>query len=214
MQTHFKNWLMGATIILFASCNKPNTQGKYIPREAAFVVQINGKNLSTKLPWNDVEPESNKFADEPAKVPEHVENYLAIYKAVTGEELNKESLIIQSERVYQFQRIFNIRRGYGLRLHDAQPYRAAGPVTEEEYESRQDRYDKQMIEKIGINPEGKSTKEKVAITRKFREEQYEKLLDAVYTRRGWTLNGVPTVERLQSIGMDLTEVLDVVKTHL
>ena len=54
MQTHFKNWLMGATIILFASCNKPNTQGKYIPREAAFVVQINGKNLSTKLPWNDV----------------------------------------------------------------------------------------------------------------------------------------------------------------
>ena len=167
-----------------------------------------------KLPWNDVEPENNKLTDEPAKVPEHVDNYIVIYKAVTGEELDKDSLIIQSERVYQYQRIFSIRRGYGLRKHDAQPYRAAGPVTEEEYESRQDRYDKQMLEKIGVNPEGKTTKEKVAITRKYREDQYEKLLDAVYERRGWTKNGVPTVERLKSIGMDLPEVLEVVKQHL
>ena len=68
-----------------------------------------------------------------------------------------------------------------------------------------------MKEKIGIDPTGKSTKEKVAITRKFREEQYEKLLDAVYFRRGWTPNGVPTIERLKSIGMDLPEVIEVVK---
>lgn len=164
-----------------------------------------------KLPWNDVEPADNHQQDEPAKVPEHVDNYVTIYKAVTGLELDKHSLIIQSERVYQFQRIFNIRRGYGLRKHDAQPYRAAGPVTIEEYESRQERYDKQMLEKIGINPEGKTTAEKVAITRKYREEQYEKLLDAVYKRRGWTPNGVPTLERLQSLGMDLPEVVEVVK---
>jgi len=167
-----------------------------------------------KLPWNDVEPENNHLSSEPAKVPEHVDNYVTIYKAVTGLDFDKEQLIIQSERVYQFQRVFNLRRGYGLRKHDAQPYRAAGPVTVEEYESRQERYDKQMIEKIGINPEGKTTEEKVAITRKFREEQYEKLLDAVYKRRGWTPNGVPTLERLQSIGMDLPEVVEVVKKHL
>jgi aldehyde:ferredoxin oxidoreductase len=163
-----------------------------------------------KLPWNDVEPADNHLQAEPAKVPEHVDNYVTIYKSVTGLELDKDSLIVQSERVYQFQRIFNIRRGYGLRIHDAQPYRAAGPVTEEEYESRQERYDKQMKEKIGVDPDGKSTKEKVAITRAFREDQYEQLLDAVYFRRGWTKNGVPTIERLKSIGMDLPEVLEVV----
>jgi aldehyde:ferredoxin oxidoreductase len=67
-----------------------------------------------------------------------------------------------------------------------------------------------MKEKIGVDPEGKSTKEKVAITRAFREDQYEQLLDAVYFRRGWTKNGVPTIERLKSIGMDLPEVLEVV----
>lgn len=164
-----------------------------------------------KLPWNDVEPADNHTQKEPGKVPEHVDNYVTIYKAVTGLEIDKDSLIIQSERVYQFQRIFNIRRGYGLRKHDAQPYRAAGPVTEEEYESRAERYDKQMKEKIGIDPTGKSTKEKVAITRKFREEQYEKLLDAVYFRRGWTPNGVPTIERIKSLGMDLPEVMEVIK---
>jgi len=164
-----------------------------------------------KLPWNDVEPSDNHTHAEPAKVPEHVDNYVTIYKAVTGLDLDKDSLIIQSERVYQFQRVFNIRCGKGLRKHDAQPYRAAGPVTIEEYESRQERYDKQMKEKIGIDPEGKSTEEKLAITRKYREEQYEKLLDAVYKRRGWTPNGVPTIERLKSLGMDLPEVIDIVK---
>jgi aldehyde:ferredoxin oxidoreductase len=164
-----------------------------------------------KLPWNDVEPESNAEADEPAKVPEHVDNYVTIYKAVTGKPFDKHEMINQSERVYNFQRVFNIRRGYGLRKHDAQPYRAAGPVTAEEYMSRQERYDKQMKELIGIDPEGKSVEEKVAITRKYREDRYEQLLDAVYFRRGWTKNGVPKLEHLKKIGMDLPEVIAIVK---
>ncbi|MBI9054453.1 MAG: hypothetical protein JEY96_11590 [Bacteroidales bacterium] len=164
-----------------------------------------------KLPWNDVEPVDNAETDEPAKVPEHVDNYVTIYKAVTGKEFDKNRMIEDSERVYNFQRIFNIRRGYGLRKHDAQPYRAAGPVTVEEYESRVERYDKLMKEIIGIDPKGKSSEEKVAITREYREGQYEKLLDAVYKRRGWNQNGVPTIEHLQKIGMDLPEVMEVIK---
>jgi aldehyde:ferredoxin oxidoreductase len=164
-----------------------------------------------KLPWNDVEPASNAEADEPAKVPEHVDNYVTIYKAVTGKEFDKKEMILQSERVYNFQRVFNIRRGYGLRKHDAQPYRAAGPVTVEEYISRQERYDKQMKELIGVDPAGKSVEEKVAITRKYRENRYEQLLDAVYFRRGWTKNGIPKIDHLKKIGMDLPEVIDIVK---
>jgi aldehyde:ferredoxin oxidoreductase len=164
-----------------------------------------------KLPWNDVEPENNAETDEPAKVPEHVDNYVTIYKAVTGKDFDKTEMIRMSERVYNFQRIFNIRRGYGTRKYDAQPYRAAGPVTREEYESRADRYDKQLKEKIGVDPAGLSTEEKMKITRKHREEQYEKLLDAVYFRRGWTKNGVPKIEHLQKLGMDLPELIELVK---
>ena len=163
-----------------------------------------------KLPWNDVEPENNKQTDEPGKVPEHVDNYVIIYNSVTGNNIDKNEIIKQSERVYNFQRIFSIRRGYGLRRHDAQPYRACGPVTVKEYESRAERYDKQMKEQIGIDPTGKTTAEKVAITRKYREDRYEQLLDAVYKRRGWTKNGVPTIEHLKNIGMDLPELIEVV----
>lgn len=164
-----------------------------------------------KLPWNDVEPENNAEADEPAKVPEHVDNYVTIYKAVTGKDFDKYEMIRQSERVYNFQRIFNIRRGYGLRKHDAQPYRAAGPVTAEEYESRADRYDKQIKEFLNVDPEAETTQQKLALLREYKEDQYEKLIDAVYLRRGWNKNGVPKIEHLKDLGMDLPELIEIVK---
>jgi aldehyde:ferredoxin oxidoreductase len=166
-----------------------------------------------KLPWNDVEPEDNHLTDEPAKVPEHVDNYVTIYKAVTGKPFDKKEMIRQSERVYNFQRIFNLRRGYGLRIHDAQPYRAAGPVTVEEYESRAERYDKQLRELVGFNPDGKSTVEKLKALRKYREDRYEQLLDAVYLRRGWNNNGVPKISHLQNLGMDLPELIELIKPY-
>lgn len=169
-----------------------------------------GLNGLCKLPWNDVEPVDNHLTDEPAKVPEHVDNYLTIFKAVTGKEINRDDLIRMSERVYNFQRVMNIRRGYGTRQYDAQPYRAAGPVTESEYLSRQERYDGQLKEILGLDPSTMSTIEKMAKLREHRESQYQKLIDAVYSRRGWNSNGIPTIEHLKNIGMDLPEVIEVV----
>ncbi|MFA6400815.1 MAG: aldehyde ferredoxin oxidoreductase C-terminal domain-containing protein [Salinivirgaceae bacterium] len=173
-----------------------------------------GLNGFCKLPWNDVEPENNAQTAEPAKVPEHVDNYITIFNAVTGKNIDKHELIRQSERVYNFQRIFNIRRGYGTRLYDKQPYRAAGPVTNEEYESRQERYDKQLKDIVGLVIDGKTTDEKKALLRKHREAQYQKLLDAVYKRRGWNSNGIPTLEHLKQLGMDLPQLIEIVTPHL
>jgi len=45
----------------------------------------------------------------------------------------------------------------------------------------------------------------------YREGQYEQLLDAVYARRGWTSNGVPTIEHMKELGMDLPELIEVIK---
>lgn len=167
-----------------------------------------------KLPWNDLTPEGNKFTEEPAKIPEHVDNYVNICNGVTGKNIDKQELIRESERVYNFQRLFNIRMGKGLRANDAVPYRSLGPVTPEEYLSREARYDQQMLELIGVSPEGKSVEEKIAITRKHREAQYEKLIDAVYLRRGWTPGGIPKIEHLKNIGMDLPYVLEVAEKAL
>jgi aldehyde:ferredoxin oxidoreductase len=59
-----------------------------------------------------------------------------------------------------------------------------------------------------------TTTEKVAALRAYREDQYEQLTDAVYKRRGWTKNGVPTVAKLQELGIDFPEVVHVVRTEL
>jgi len=166
-----------------------------------------------KLPWNDVSPADNRITSEPQKIPGHVEGYCNYYTGMTGKELDPAGLIMQSERVYNFQRIFNLRLGYGTRKHDTVPYRAMGPVTKEEYESRQERYDKQLREKVGINPDGMSTEEKMKKLREYREEQYRKLQDAVYKRRGWTNDGVPKLETLKKLGIDFPDVVEIVKRY-
>ncbi|MBL7163194.1 MAG: aldehyde:ferredoxin oxidoreductase [Anaerolineales bacterium] len=164
-----------------------------------------------KLPWNDIQPENNADTDEPQKVPEHVENYIWLYEGLTGKKTTPEDLIAQSERVYNFQRVFNLRVGFGTREHDTVPYRAMGPVTKDEYESRQERYDGQLKELLGLNPEGIATEGKMAALRKYRYEQYDQMTDAVYKRRGWDESGVPTLEKLKDLGIDLPEVVEVVE---
>ncbi|MBN1956320.1 MAG: aldehyde:ferredoxin oxidoreductase [Anaerolineae bacterium] len=167
-----------------------------------------------KLPWNDVVHPKNKLSPEPQKIMHHVENYQKIYEGVTGTAVTLDDIITMSERVYNFQRVFNIRLGYGLRQHDAIPYRSAGPVTAEEYESRAERYDDQLREWLGLDPAQMSLEEKMAAHRQYRTERYQKLIDAVYARRGWSNDGVPTLEKLRQLGMDLPEVVAVVEKHL
>lgn len=176
-----------------------------------------GLNGLCKLPWNDIEPGDNRSKYPPteaAKVPEHVQNYVDIFSGVTGREITKEELIRMSERVYQFQRVFDLRMGKGTRKFDLPPYRAMGPVTKEEYESRQERYDKQLKEWMDIDPATRSIEEKIALHRKYRTERYQKLVDAVYKRRGWTSNGIPTLETLRRNGIDFPEVVATVLPHL
>lgn len=166
-----------------------------------------------KLPWNDIKPIDNKDREHPERIPEHVENYTWVYEGVTGTKVTPDDLILQSERVYNFQRVFNLRVGFGTKEHDYLPYRAMGPVTVDEYESRQERYDGQLKDLIGIDPAGLSSKEKLARVRQYRESQYEKLLAVVYKRRGWTKNGIPTIEKLISLGIDLPEVVNIVEKY-
>ena len=172
-----------------------------------------GLNGLCKLPWNDVMPEGNKETKEPAKFMSHVENYTALFYAVNGKKLGVDDMIQMSERVYNFQRIFNLRMGYGTREHDIVPYRAAGPVTKEEYESRSERYDNQLKENLDIDPTSMTTEEKMAVLRKYREAEYEKLKDAVYKRRGWTPNGIPAPEKAKELEIDFPDVMKLLQNN-
>ena len=166
-----------------------------------------------KLPWNDIIPEDNKDTEEPAKVIKHLKWYADYFSSVTGRQSTPDDLVTMSETVYNFQRIFNLRMGFGRKEHDDIPYRAMGPVTEVEYESRAERYDTQLREKYNVDPSDKKTAEKTAIMRQLRQEQYEKLKGAVYTRRGWTAEGIPTVETVKRLGIDFPEVLELLNAN-
>jgi aldehyde:ferredoxin oxidoreductase len=166
-----------------------------------------------KLPWNDILPANNKETAEPNKVPEHVENYTWLYEGLSGKPTTAGDLIAQSERVYNFQRLLALRLGFGTREHDALPYRAKGPVTADEYESRAERYDRQLAGEVGIDPAGLTVEEKVAALRRYREGRYEQLVDAVYQRRGWNANGIPTLKKVRELGIDFPEVVALLAEH-
>jgi aldehyde:ferredoxin oxidoreductase len=168
-----------------------------------------------KLPWNDVEPEDNRIrykGIEAAKVPEHVQNYLDIYEAVTGKPLSREDMILQSERVYNYERIFNYRMGKGTRKEHTIPDRALGPVFPDEWNVRKDYYDKKL-EEAGISGDGLTAEEKISRLQEYRRGEWEKLVDAVYARRGWDRNGVPTRETVERLGLDSPEVLEVLDPY-
>jgi len=169
-----------------------------------------GLNGLCKLPWNDIEPANNAETDEPTKVPEHIQNYVEYQKAMTGWNVTKEDLILQSERCYNWQRAMNVWMGRGRRKDDWIPYRSMGPVTEMEYLSRKDRYDKYILEKIGLSEkeiQKMNVNEKMKLLYNYRQDQYQKLADAVYFRRGWTPNGVPTPQKMKQLGMNDTKML-------
>jgi aldehyde:ferredoxin oxidoreductase len=101
--------------------------------------------------------------------------------------------------------------GFGKREHDAIPYRAVGPVTKEEYQSREERYDKHLSSKFGYNPKGKPIEDKLLALRKYREAEYEKLKDSVYKRRGWNAAGIPTMKKVKELGIDFPDVVALLK---
>ena len=165
-----------------------------------------------KLPWNDVVPADNHREDTPAKVSDHVRNYFRAIEGLLGiDDMTEEKMLVQSGRVHTLQRVLSYMLGKGTAEHDDPPYRAMGPVTAEEYESRADRYDKQLAELVGFAPAGRSTGEKMAALRTYREDQYRRLKTVVYERRGWDESGVPTRERLQELGIDLPEILAILE---
>jgi aldehyde:ferredoxin oxidoreductase len=156
-----------------------------------------------KLPWNDVTPVGNSETAEPAKVPEHVQNYCDVLGGVTGREYKPSDLIEMSEKVYNWQRAMNVWMGRGTRADDRVPLRAIGPVTELEYRSRHERYEKQLVEKVKIpreRLEKMHVRERLQALQEYRRDQYQKLADAVYFRRGWTPNGIPTPQKMKALG--------------
>ena len=158
-----------------------------------------------RLPWNEIMPADNeRHGRDAVKVPEHVDAYCRLFTAVTGAPLTPEGLLAQSERVYTFQRLFNLRMGAGTRTSDAPPHRAIGPVTRDEYERHASRYDAELASQHLV---GNTIDERLALHRSLRRQRLERIAQAAYRRRGWSSDGVPTSATIARLGLEETGYL-------
>jgi aldehyde:ferredoxin oxidoreductase len=108
------------------------------------------------------------------------EDMAKLYSVVTGHEMTPEELRRAGERINNLGRLINVREGLG-RKDDTLPYK---------------------VMHVPIPDEGPS---KGAV---FTQEELDLLLDDYYEARGWTNQGVPTVEKLKELGMeDLTSIV-------
>ncbi len=102
------------------------------------------------------------------------EDLAKLYTLVTGFETTPEEMRIKGERINNLARLFNIREGLG-RKDDTLPYK---------------------VMHMPVPDEGPSKGAYVS------QEELDLLLDDYYDARGWTEEGIPTVEKLKELGMD------------
>jgi aldehyde:ferredoxin oxidoreductase len=102
------------------------------------------------------------------------EDMSKLYSLVTGSEMTPDGLKLAGERINNIGRLFNIREGLG-RKDDTLPYK---------------------VMHLPIPDEGPSKGAFVT------QEELDLLLDDYYEARGWTREGVPSIEKLKELGMD------------
>jgi aldehyde:ferredoxin oxidoreductase len=96
------------------------------------------------------------------------------YTLATGIPMTPEELDKAGERIENLARLFNIREGKGTREFDTLPWK---------------------IENAPVPEDGPAKGAFVS------DEEFQVGLDDYYAARGWTLDGVPTVEKLEELGL-------------
>jgi aldehyde:ferredoxin oxidoreductase len=113
-----------------------------------------------------------RFTSEKGLGPLINDQWTTIVNLVTGWNLTVEDLQKAGERIYNLERLINIKRGRS-RKNDTLPYRV-------------------MHEPIPDGP---------AKGRYCPQEDLDTMLDHYYALRGWDQNGIPTAEKLAELGL-------------
>ncbi len=101
-----------------------------------------------------------------------LEGFSEFHNAISGYEMTDGDIITLGERIYNLQKMFNLREGLD-RKDDCLPYR----LTHE--------------------PIPKGVSEGAVVT----EEELQHMLDEYYLARGWSKNSVPTAAKLTTLGL-------------
>ena len=115
---------------------------------------------------------------------EGFEDFAKLYTLATGIKVTAEEMRLTGERINNIARLFNIREGLG-RKDDTLPWKVMNHP---------------------IPDEGPSKGAYVS------KEELDMMLDDYYEVRGWTREGIPTLEKLKELGLE--EFADIVKAKL
>ena len=96
------------------------------------------------------------------------------YTLATGIPMTPEELDKTGERIENLARLFNIREGKGTREYDTLPWK---------------------IKNVPVPDEGPAKGAVVS------DEEFQVGLDDYYEARGWTMDGIPTVEKLNELNL-------------
>ena len=116
---------------------------------------------------------------------EKLKDMATYYTLATGIEMTPEELMQAGERINNLARVLNIREGKGTREYDQLPPK---------------------IMSVPIPDEG------VAKGAVVNQKEFDIGLDDYYEARGWTKEGIPTVEKLEELG--LQDLVPIVKKKI
>ena len=97
--------------------------------------------------------------------------------------------------------MINLRHGKGTRASDQIPLRAMSPAYFNEYESRAEYYDEWLRQQLGDDkiPESPEQRHKLLIEKRI--EAYQQLCDIVYEKKGFTSEGIPKRETVETFAL-------------
>ena len=116
---------------------------------------------------------------------EELEDMVKYYTLATGIEITPEELSQVGERINNLAKVLNIREGKGTREYDQVPPK---------------------IKNVPVPDEGFAKGAHVT------QKEFDVGLDDYYEVRGWTKDGIPTVEKLKELG--LQDLVPIVKKKL
>jgi len=116
---------------------------------------------------------------------EELEDMAKYYTLATGIKMTPEELMQAGERINNLARVLNIREGKGTREYDQLPPK---------------------ILTVPVPEEG------VAKGAVVNQKEFDVGLDDYYAVRGWTEEGIPTIEKLKELGLD--DLIPIVKNKL
>ena len=116
---------------------------------------------------------------------EGIDEMAKYYTLATGIDMTPEELIQAGERINNLARVINIREGKGTREYDNLPPK---------------------IMSVPVPDEG------IAKGAYVNQKEFDIGLDDYYEVRGWTKEGIPTIEKLKELGLD--DLVSIVKKKI